>query len=190
MSYYTESLTKKYGDQIVLDNLSFEFDDNGIYLLRGQSGSGKTTLLRILAKLETFDTGTVKMPDKVSFCFQEHRLFDSLSALENVLIVSDKPDETGKEKAKALLLGLGFKETDINKTPSELSGGMKQRISFARSVFYDSDLLLLDEPTKELDDQNIDEILKIIKLESKHRLIIISTHDDLSALMPKAIINL
>ena len=79
-----------------------------------------------------------------------------------------------------MLMRLGFKEADLNKKPRELSGGMKQRVAFVRSVLKDSPILLLDEPTKELDTDTADSMLSIISEEAKKRLVIIVTHDELS----------
>ena len=77
---------------------------------------------------------------------------------------------------KNLLLKLGLDEKDIHLTPHKLSGGMKQRVSLARAILRPSKILLLDEPTKELDDDNIETVLSIIKKEAENRVVILVTH--------------
>ena len=86
-----------------------------------------------------------------------------------------KEDE---EKAKALLSRLNFSEADMYLMPSQLSGGMKQRISFARAIMKNSSCLLLDEPTKELDAELVKKLSEIIENEAKSRLVILVTHDE------------
>ena len=83
-------------------------------------------------------------------------------------------------EASALLLKLGFKESDLKKKTHELSGGMKQRVAFVRALLKKTPILLLDEPTKELDQDTASIMLEIISEEAKKRLVIIVTHDDIS----------
>ena len=90
-----KNLSKTFGRKVVFENINFEFDDVGLYLIKGESGRGKTTLLRIIAGLDTSYKGEVKKTDKcsVSFMFQEYRLFPNLSALENIsVMLNEKPD--------------------------------------------------------------------------------------------------
>ena len=111
--------------------------------------------------------------------FQEYRLFPNLNLIDNVLLTSfDVYNDYDKAKTENLLLNLGFSKNDLVLMPNELSGGMKQRVSFARAILHASPVLLLDEPTKELDSALKDEIIKIIVKESENRLVIVVTHDD------------
>ena len=87
---FLEHVSKSFGEQPVLKNFSYEFASHGLYRLYGRSGIGKTTLLRIIAGLETPDEGTVQGSGGVSYLVQDRRLFDSLSALENVALVAPK----------------------------------------------------------------------------------------------------
>ena len=180
MSLSISSLNKRFGEKVVFDGFSYTFADKGIYALRGDSGSGKTTLLRIIAGLDTEFSGTVTGGgiSKTSISFQEHRLFPQISALDNILLVAFKspPSDEDKNRVKEMLFSLGFGEAELTLLPHELSGGMKQRISFARAIMRSSPILLLDEPTKELDADLCKKVNDIILAESKNRLVIISTH--------------
>lgn len=181
MSIELKNVTKCFGNKQIITDLSYSFKDHGIYSLVGESGAGKTTLLRIIAGLDNDYSGEVDMGGKaVSFAFQEYRLFPTLTALENVAFAnSSKKNGAVFEKAKKLLTKLGFDESDFNLLPSELSGGMKQRVSVARALLSDAPILLLDEPTKELDGANANLIRSMISNAAKSKLVIISTHNEL-----------
>ena len=173
-------ITKKFGKKTIFYNYSYHFADTGVYFLSGNSGIGKTTLLRIISGLDKDYYGKVIGGGigAVSFAFQEHRLFPSLSALDNVLEASF--DEINKESiysAKDILTYLGFTESDMKLKPSALSGGMKQRVSLARAFLRDSKILLLDEPTKELDGELCDRVLNLIRTNGERRLVICVSHN-------------
>ena len=175
-----KNLTKKFDDRLVLNDFNYSFDTSGIYLLRGKSGVGKTTLLRILSGLDKEYEGVITPINSVSFSFQEHRLFPWLSALKNVEVsILDTAASDRIEEAAGMLTSLGFTAEDMHLRPSELSGGMQSRVSLARAFIKTTDLLLLDEPTKELDTALVQKVCELINSLSQDRLIIISTHDDL-----------
>ena len=175
-----KNLTKKFDDRLVLNDFNYSFDTSGIYLLRGKSGVGKTTLLRILSGLDKEYEGVITPINSVSFSFQEHRLFPWLSALKNVEVsILDTAASDRIEEAAGMLTSLGFTDEDMHLRPSELSGGMQSRVSLARAFIKKTDLLLLDEPTKELDTALVQKVCELINSLSQDRLIIISTHDDL-----------
>ena len=178
MSLVIKNLTKSFGDKQIFSDFSYEFSDTGIYLLRGDSGVGKTTLLRIIAGLDNQFSGEVDgggIPN-VSFAFQEYRLFPDLSALDNVLLATESTSNETMIKARTILFEIGLSERDILLRPSELSGGMKQRVALARAFMKDAPILLLDEPTKELDRELCAIVRKKIKEISKSRLVLIVTH--------------
>lgn len=113
----------------------------------GASGSGKTTLVRIIAGLETTDTGTVTVKaKKISVLFQEDRLLPWLNVFDNLAIVCDD-----KTRINNLLQSVGL-ENETSKLPNELSGGMKSRLAMARMFAHNGDLLLVDEPFQGLDE--------------------------------------
>ena len=175
MSLKISNVTKKFGEKIILNDFSRDFDSTGLYVITGESGIGKTTLLRIIAGLDNDYTGDIVGAgiDNVSFMFQEYRLFPALSALKNSSISNPDTNE-----AAELLKRLGFADDDLKKRPLHLSGGMKQRVAFARAVLMDAPILILDEPTKELDPESIEIMLDVIKEEAEKRLVITVTHDD------------
>lgn len=176
MKIEIRGLTKYYDKKPVIKDLSLSLKGPGLYIIKGDSGVGKTTLLRIISGIDKKYTGSVTRIDhgEVSFAFQEYRLFDSLCALENVSVGAR--DVASNFRARALLLRLNFTEREMYLSSDELSGGMKQRISLARAFFHKGQLLLLDEPTKELDPTNVKCVHDLIKEAAKERLVIMVTH--------------
>lgn len=189
MSLILDSITKSFGKKTLFRDFNYSFDDVGIYAVTGESGVGKTTLLRIISGLDKDFSGTVigGGRENVSYCFQEHRLFPTLTALKNLTdVVFPERSEENEALSKSLLSRLNFSESDMLLRPNELSGGMRQRVAFARAVLKKSKILILDEATKELDPALRDTVLEIIAEEAKKRLVIFVTHkaeeiDSLSA---------
>lgn len=190
MALVIKNLRKNFGRKIIFHNFSYSFADRGIYALTGESGIGKTTLLRIIAGLDKDCSGEISGAENISVAFQEHRLFPTVNAIDNiVLAISERKNEADVKRAFDMLKRLGFGDADMNLYPDELSGGMKQRVSLARAFLYDSKILLLDEPTKELDEENASRVRAIIKELSKNRLVILVSHnnEDITALNAKVI---
>ncbi len=184
-----KNVSKSFGSKKVLSNFSYSFEEKGIYAIGGKSGIGKTTLLRIIAGLDKdFEGKLFKDFQKISFAFQEHRLFPTLNALENASIAL----ENGADNAicRRILEQMLLSEKDLLLYPKELSGGMRQRISIARAICYDAPVLLLDEPFKELDELTKSRVLELVAKEGKKRLVILVTHDqnDVNRLFAKQII--
>lgn len=153
------NLYKSYGDNLVLNDINIDVPKGSILALIGFSGSGKSTLLKILAGLTPADSGQIKMySNKIGMAFQYSALFDSMNVTDNVIfplivgenIKSIPSDEYLKDLAikKLQLVGLQGVEDSY---PSELSGGMKKRVSFARAVINDPEIIFYDEPTAGLD---------------------------------------
>lgn len=187
MSLELKNISKNFGNKTILKDFSYSFNSPGLYVLTGESGVGKTTLLRMISGLDKSYTGSIEGGGigEVGMAFQEYRLFPQLTALENVVFaISSRKDEAVLNKSKEMLLHLGFKNEDLSLLPSELSGGMKQRVSLARAFLSNYPILLLDEPTKELDDKNAKTVRDIIASLSKEKLIIIVSHnsEDVSGL--------
>ena len=162
MPLMLNEISKKFADKPIFENFSYKFLVTGLYVITGESGIGKTTLLRIIAGLDTDYIGTVENGGikNISFMFQEYRLFPSLTALENASIsIGKKADEDAYQS----LIRLGFSKDDLKKFPHELSGGMKQRVSFVRAILKTAPILILDEPTKDLDAITADIMLNLIK---------------------------
>ena len=185
MSLKIHDLSKNFGRKTILTGFSYDFSDTGVYILRGKSGIGKTTLLRIIAGLDKEYSGNVSGGGigNVSFAFQEYRLFPELSALENVMLAKPNNNDADRNSAIEMLTQLGFSSADMNLIPSELSGGMKQRVSLARAFLKNTPILLLDEPTKELDALLCDRVCKIIIEIAETRLVILVTHKEEDVLL-------
>lgn len=184
-----QNITKKF-DREVLKNVTLQFKEGNIYVLKGISGSGKTTLLNILSVLDThydgkylFDNIDVKKANKnkrkmvmnqISYVFQKSLLFKHLTVKENLLFIKN-------DESKILDYAKIFQVTDLlNKKVESLSGGEKQRIALIRALLLESKLLLLDEPTSSLDPKNsllFAQTLKKLNIEDK--IIIIATHKNI-----------
>lgn len=144
-----KNVSLSYGDLRVLRDVSLRLDPGERIAVMGPSGCGKTSLLRVIAGLQSPDSGTVKLAARrLSFVFQEPRLLPWLTAEENVRLVL--PDAHQGEDAAAWLSRFGLGDA-ADKLPAELSGGMQQLVSLARALVCTPDFLLLDEPFKALD---------------------------------------
>ncbi|MBQ8306090.1 MAG: ATP-binding cassette domain-containing protein [Blautia sp.] len=184
-------------DHVVLEKFSAWFKEGGVYALMGPSGSGKTTLLRLLAGLETADSGRVCWTEngieklcpeagymydiaskQVGFCFQEDRLLENRNAVENIRFAVP---EYNQEEIIRLLGELGIDEQECHKPVADFSGGMKRRTAFLRALLYPSDLLLLDEPFKGLDEENRDRVIQLLLKRKDGRTVILTAHEDAEA---------
>ena len=154
-----KKLTKSFGDLELFKGIDLEIKEGEIVTLIGFSGCGKSTLLKMIAGLEDLSSGEIELQDvKLGMAFQYSALFDSLSIAENItfpLIVGENLEREYSQdeldaivKERLSLVGLPGIE---NQFPSELSGGMKKRVSFARAIVHNPGLVLYDEPTAGLD---------------------------------------
>ena len=180
-------------------DVSLEIRENEIIVLTGRSGSGKSTLLHLLAGLEKKTSGSIFFKEndydklktneltclrrtEMGFVYQFHYLLNELSAQENVSLPL-KLNNVNQEEANAASieildsLGLGHR---IDHKPSELSGGEKQRVAIARSLVHSPSLVILDEPTGDLDTQTSLEVINSLKnfVSDKKSSLLIATHDD------------
>ena len=182
----------------ILNNLSFEFESGKFYTVLGPSGSGKTTLLSIIAGLDEPNSGAVYFNgedvkkiglhkyrrNKISVVFQQYNLIGYLTALENVLVAMEETDnkipKDKKNVAYNLLNRFGIVSTKADRLVGQLSGGEQQRVSIARALASNVDLIFADEPTGNLDTATEKEIIEIFK-ELAHefgKTIIVVTHSD------------
>ncbi len=164
MSISAQNVSKRFGNFVALDNVSLECPAGQLVALLGPSGSGKTTLLRIIAGLETPDSGTVLFKDdditwhsakdrNVGFVFQHYALFRHMTVFENVafgLRVRRAPEAKIRDRVMELLRLVRLEEKAWH-YPAELSGGQRQRIALIRALAPDPKVLLLDEPFGALD---------------------------------------
>ncbi len=179
MAIKIRNLSKSFGKKRIFDKFSLDLPDTGAFALVGESGIGKTTLLRMISGLDKDFSGEISGGGikNSAVVFQEYRLFPNLSALDNIIFANhDKKTEENENEAEKMLTSLGFSLEDTRLFPSELSGGMKQRVSIARALLRKSPILILDEPTKELDSENAEKMLTLVKKEAESRLVIIVTH--------------
>ena len=164
-------LKKAYGEKVIFEDLDLILPETGIVRVMGHSGLGKTTLLRIMAGLEQADSGEITGLGRISMVFQENRLLEEESALENVAIIC------GPEKAADLLREMKLGE-DLDTPARELSGGMARRVAIARALARDADTYLFDEPLQGLDSENAANVMDVIKKHTEGRLVILVTHDE------------
>ena len=139
----------------------------------GPSGIGKTTLLRIISGLDKDYTGEISPKNlKISYVFQEPRLFEALSVEKNLKIVNPSSPFLVKDVLKIVEL-----EEEINSLPATLSGGMKMRISLARALYNDADVYLMDEPFSSLDEETRLRIIPRVLELLKGKTVIIISHN-------------
>lgn len=193
-----ENLSKSFGRVEVLKNISFTVEPGEIFVLMGPSGSGKSVLLKHIVGLEAPTSGRVTVDghdaiddatrDKVrmALVFQAGALFNSLSVYDNLALYLREhriTDEAGiREKVMRALQILSL-ENAVQKSPSELSGGMKKRVAIARALVMEPQLMLYDEPTSELDPvmgATISEIIATLKDEYHVTSIVVSHDRDLA----------
>jgi len=173
MSIRIDHISKSYKDKIVFDDFSMDLPAHGIVGLSGPSGCGKTTFLHILAGLIAYDSGSITgiSGKRTGVVFQEDRLLPWLTATENLDLVIKNQAKTTKWLEEIQL------SDHSDYYPSEMSGGMKRRISLARALAFDCDLLLLDEPFQGLDDVLKDNMQKLVLHEALTKPVLLVSHD-------------
>ena len=172
MSITLEHVRKSFGDKLVLSDLSLRLPERGTVCFFGPSGCGKTTLLRLICGLDKPDGGTISVPKDTQFSvhFQEDRLLPWCTVRENLALTMPGEQVDGWLRAIDL--------PDVGgQYPDELSGGMRRRVSLARALGHDSDVLVLDEPLRELDAATADRMLALIREHRRERLLLLVTHD-------------
>jgi len=201
MSIEIESIHKKFGNFTALENISITVPKGEITALLGPSGCGKTTLLRIIAGLESPDSGFVKFfgedstnkkakDRKVGFVFQHYALFKHMNVFENIafgLRVRPRKIRLSKNEIKEKVMGLVSMvqlQNFVNRFPSELSGGQRQRVALARALAVEPSLLLLDEPFGSLDAKVRTELRRWLRRlhDEIHVTSVFVTHDQEEAL--------
>ena len=181
----------------ILKKVTYKFKKGKIYSLMGPSGSGKSTLLNILSLIDRPSSGSIKIEKdiinfdnskkndllrakKIGIIYQQNNLLSDFTAIENIYLASlaaGNSKETSMVKSKTLLRKVGLTSRS-NHYPSQLSGGEKQRVSIARALINDPQIILADEPTGSLDLETAKSVFEILKKQiNPSRLIIFATHN-------------
>lgn len=184
---------------MALNDVSYTFEMNNFYGIMGHSGSGKTTLISILGLLESFDSGTYLINgeevknfdnnkiskirrDYVGFVFQDFYLDEYLNVYENVMLPLITHKELSKETKNEMVIEALTKVGIVdrkNHFPSQLSGGEKQRVAIARALINNPKIILADEPTGNLDEDNEKMIFQILKdLSKEGKCVIVVSHSN------------
>ena len=194
-----KNLSKRFGDQQVLDHINLKIEKGKVFVIIGPSGTGKSTLLRCINALERPDKGTIQLENQIfdyenlsksdiqalrtntSMVFQNSNLYRNKTAFGNVttpLILVKKLQKSEAEKVGLEYLEkVGMLEKK-DAYPETLSGGEKQRVGIARALAVNPDIILFDEPTSALDPELVSEVLDVIKeLARQHTTMLIVTHE-------------
>ncbi len=191
-----ENLSKSFGDNLVLDEISMEIRKGEVISIIGPSGCGKSTFIRSLNLLEEpsggriiFEgeditargTDTRLVREKIGMVFQQFNLFNNMTVKKNIMLapvklkLMKKPE--AEQKAMELLEMVGLAEK-ADHYPSQLSGGQKQRVAIARSLAMNPDVMLFDEPTSALDPEMVNEVLNIMnRLAENGMTMVVVTHE-------------
>jgi len=197
MSILVESISKRFGDAVALDDVSLEVPSGSLTALLGPSGGGKSTLLRIIAGLDMPDGGTVRIEGEdltdaparhrgVGFCFQHYAPFRHLTVRRNVafgLEIRRRPKAEIKARVDELLELVGLAHL-AERYPSQLSGGQRQRMALARALAIEPKVLLLDEPFGALDAQVRTQLRRWLRdlHDTLHVTTVLVTHDQEEAM--------
>ncbi len=190
-----KNLTKKYGDNVILNNINLNISEGEFLVILGPSGCGKTTLLKIINALIDFEKGEVYIKDtlqkdwdpiklrrNIGYVIQQTGLFPHLTIAQNISYVLDlqKISEDKKRiRAEELINLVGMDISFLDRYPGELSGGQKQRVGVARAIAADPEIILMDEPFGAVDEvvrKNLQEELKQLQIRLRKTIVFV-THD-------------
>lgn len=192
-----DQLTKKYGENTILKDISAEVNDGDIISIIGPSGAGKSTFLRCLTLLEKPSSGTVFLEgedltkktqkeiehvrEKVGMVFQNFNLFPNMTVLKNLTLapvrVKGLSEEEAQKQGLALLEQVGLSDK-ADAYPDNLSGGQRQRVAIARALAMKPDVMLFDEPTSALDPEMVGEVLDVMRSLAKSGMtMVVVTHE-------------
>ncbi len=175
MDIILKDIAKSYDGQTVLKNFNWTIEENKFNFIMGESGIGKTTLINILMGIVKPDSGEIIGIEgkKISVVFQENRLLEDFDPATNLKLVGNK--DTRDEEIVSLLIELGLGDS-LKKKVSQLSGGMKRRLAIGRALIARADVVIMDEPFKELDKDLYLKTIHLVKEKLKNKTVIIVTH--------------
>lgn len=196
MELTLKNISKRFGELVVLDEISASFSSGQSYAILGRSGSGKSTLLNIASGLDIPTSGDVCYDSKsilslssdqrarmrnarVGFIFQSHQLLPEFTVLENVampLFIRGVGQTEAYKNAENILSQVGL-TARLSHRPAQLSGGEQQRVSIARALVTAPEMVFADEPTGSLDPTTAAGVWSMIKEMTKDKLLIVVTHD-------------
>lgn len=205
-----KEVSKKYGHNLVLDNVSLSIEKGEFVILIGPSGAGKSTLIRLLIREEKPNRGKIVISGRditrlrddelpyyrrnIGIVFQDFKLLPNKTVYENIayaLEVSDEPDSEIERKIPKILKAVGLSDR-AQAFPDQLSGGEKQRVSIARALVHNPKFLIADEPTGNLDPESTREIAELLeKINCQGTIVLLATHNkDLVDRMRKRVVTL
>lgn len=206
VSYYYQDGSKKSS---ILNHIDFSFEKGKFYTILGSSGSGKTTFLALASGLDTPKFGDILFSGEninnigltnfrnknIGIVFQSYNLIPYMTSLQNVLTameITKNKIENRKHKAYDLLENMGLTKEETNRNVLKLSGGQQQRVAIARAIATESNLILADEPTGNLDHDTAIEIIKLFKTlaHEDNKCVIVVTHSNDVADQSDVILNL
>ncbi len=174
MNVRLKNLSFKFAEKSIFTNFNYEAGEGIITLIQGPSGCGKSTLLKLIAGLIKPQSGSIEFSDskpKIGYVHQDLHLIEHWSISENLNLVDSSLENHNQ----------WLQRFDLSMPPTtlvqDLSGGEKQRVSMARIILADPDLLLLDEPTAHLDDGHTEDLLSALKIHFKNKTVVIVSHD-------------
>lgn len=176
MNIKFNSVSKYYGDKLILDNLKLNIENKSIFFIQGKSGIGKTTIFRLILGLEQADKGKILGIGnrKIGSVFQDDLLIDNISVLANLRLVNK---DINRDSIVNYLKDIDV-NVDLFTKISQLSGGMKRRISILRSILYDCDTIIMDEPFKGLDRETKEKIMSFVLRNTIDKTLIVISHDN------------
>ena len=192
------NVTKKFGHHLILNEVNFQIEANEFVVLTGASGAGKSTIVSLFIGAEKPDGGTVEVdqmlvsemdPDtlqlyrrKVGVVYQDYKLLPKKTVFENVAFameVCEEPNNLIHKRVPEVLEKVGLLQFQ-DKFPDQLSGGEKQRVAIARALVHSPSLIIADEPTGNLDEENVRGIVNLFKkLHTEGATVLMTTHDPL-----------
>lgn len=208
MAIILENICKSFDNKVVIDHFNYEFMEGKMYAIIGESGSGKSTLLNIIGFLDKPDFGVVSVynynnispksykatlirREYISYLFQNYALCTNESIEYNLKIALQYVKNTNKKKEMLEALKKVNVQASLSTKIYQLSGGEQQRVALARLLLKPSRIILADEPTGNLDKQNADVVIDILKtLKNQNKIVILVTHDMEIAKKCEEIINL